>query len=76
MEANSYKRSALEESQKNNDFLSFLNRYKQEHNYLQDSFKINLNKYNCLKDEYSKVIQIIEFQNINMNQVLMVSCIL
>lgn len=75
MEANSYKRSALEEMQKNNDCLSFLNKYKQEHNFLQNNFKIHLDKFNCLKDEYSKVTQITEFENLNMNQVLLV-CIL
>lgn len=72
MEANSYKHSALEEFHKNNDFLSFLNKYKLENNYLQNNFKITLEKFNCLKDEYSKIIQITEFQNLNLNQVLLV----
>jgi hypothetical protein len=75
MEANSFKHSVLEELHKNNDLLSFLNKYKQENNNLQNNFKINLDKFNCLKDEYSKIIQITEFQNFNLNQVILV-CIL
>uniref|UniRef100_A0A2S2Q421 Coiled-coil domain-containing protein n=1 Tax=Sipha flava TaxID=143950 RepID=A0A2S2Q421_9HEMI len=71
MEANSFKHSVLEELHKNNDLLSFLNKYKQGNNNLQNNFKINLDKFNCLKDEYSKIIQITEFQNFNLNQVIL-----
>lgn len=75
MEANSYKRSAQDEFHKNNDLLNFINKLKREQDHLQNDFKIYLDKFNYLKDEYSKLIQITEFQHQNLDQVIFV-CIL
>lgn len=72
IEANSYKRSAYEETQKNYEFLDLLNKLKQEKNNLENSFKASLDKFSYLKDEHSKLIQITEFQLKNLDQVLFV----
>lgn len=72
MEANSYKRSAQEEFHKNNDLLNFINKLKQDQDHLNINFKVYLDKFNSLKDEYSKLIQITEFQHQNLDQVIFV----
>lgn len=72
MEANSYKRSAHEEYLKNEDFLSLLNKLKRDKNHLQNNFKTYLNEVNNLKDEHSKLMQMTEFQNQNLDQVIIV----
>lgn len=72
MEANSYKRSAQEELKRNDDLLNFLKKIKQEQTNLQNSLKTYLDKLNYLKDEYSKLNQMTEFQNQNLDQVLFV----
>lgn len=72
MEANSYKRSAQEELKRNDDLLNFLKKLKQEQTNLQNSLKTYLDKLNYLKDEYSKLNQMTEFQNQNLDQVLFV----
>lgn len=72
MEANSYKRSVHEEYLKNEDFLSLLNKLKREKNNLQNNFKTCLDEVDNLKDEYSKLIQMTEFQNQNLDQVIIV----
>ncbi|XP_026805557.1 uncharacterized protein LOC113548720 [Rhopalosiphum maidis] len=69
MEANSYKRSAKEEFRKNKDLFNYLNKLKREQNNLQNSFKTCLDKLNCLKEEYSKLIQMTEFQQQNLDQI-------
>jgi len=75
MEANSYKRSAQDEFHKNKDLFNNLNKLKREQNNLQNNFKTCLDKFNCLKEEYSKLIQITSFQHQNLDQVLSVCCI-
>lgn len=75
MKANSYKRSAQEEFHKYNDLLNFLNKLKQEKIISQKNFKLNLDKYYCLKDEHSKLIQITEFQHQNLCNVISVRII-
>lgn len=75
IEANSYNRSAQEEFHKNNDLINFSNKLKREQNNLENSYKICLDKINNLKDEYSKLMQMTEFQHQNLDQVLFV-CIL
>lgn len=72
MEANSYKRSAQEQFHKNNDLQKLLYKLKENQNNLQNSLKTCLEKFNYLKDEYSKLIQITEFQNQNLDQVIFV----
>jgi len=72
MEANSYKRSAKEEFRKNKDLFNYLNKLKREQNNLQNSFKTCLDKLNCLKEEYSKLIQMTEFQHQNLDQITLV----
>ncbi|KAE9542832.1 hypothetical protein AGLY_002743 [Aphis glycines] len=69
MEANSYKRSAKEEFHKNKDLLNYLNKLKREQNNLQNNFKTSLDKFNCLKEEYSKLLQMTEFQHQNLDQI-------
>lgn len=75
MEANSYKRSIHEEFKRNEEFLNLLHNLNQEQISLQNNFKTCLDKYNNLKDEYSKLIQITDFQNQNLDHVIFV-CIL
>lgn len=75
METNSYNRSAQKECHKNDDLMNLSNKLKQEQNNLQNSFKICLDKFNNLKDKYSKLMQMTEFQHQNLDQVLFV-CIL
>lgn len=72
MEANSYKRSVQDEFHKNYDLHNLLNKLKREQNNLQNSFKMCFNKFNGLKDEFSKLVQITEFQQQNLNQVIIV----
>lgn len=72
MEANSYKRSAQEELKRNNDLLNFLKKSKQEQTNIQNNFKTCLDKLNYLKEEYSKLIQMTEFQNQNLDQIVFV----
>ncbi|XP_025204479.1 coiled-coil domain-containing protein 40-like [Melanaphis sacchari] len=69
MEDNSYKRSVKEEFHKNKDLFNYLNKLKLEQNNLQNNFKTCLNKFNCLKEEYSKLIQMTEFQHQNLDQI-------
>jgi len=69
MEANSYKRSAKEEFHKNKDLFNYLNKLKREQNNLQNNFKTGLDKFNCLKEEYSKLLQMTEFQHQNLDQI-------
>ncbi|XP_029345813.1 coiled-coil domain-containing protein 40-like [Acyrthosiphon pisum] len=69
MEANSYKRSAQDEFHKNKDLFNYLNKLKREQNNIQNNFKTCLDKFNGLKEEYSKLIQITEFQHQNLDQV-------
>lgn len=75
MEANSYKRSTQEEFYKNNDLLNIIHKLKREQKNNQNSFKTYLDKFSYLKNEYSKLLQITEFQNQNLDQVISV-CIL
>jgi len=75
IEANSYKRSAHDEFLKNKDLFNYLNKLKREQNSLQNNFQIYLDKFNCLKEEYSKLIQITEFQHQNLDQITLVCCI-
>lgn len=72
IEANSYKRSAHDEFHKNYDLHNLLNKLKREQNNLQSSFNICLNKFSGFKDEFSKLVQITEFQHQNLNQVIIV----
>jgi len=72
MEANSYKRSAQDEFHKNKDLFNYLNKLKREQYNLQNNFKTNLDKFNSMKEEYSKLIQITEFQHQNLDQVTLV----
>ncbi|XP_022161075.1 kinetochore protein SLK19-like [Myzus persicae] len=46
---------------------------KREHNNLQNNFKTYLDKFNCLKEEYSKLIQMTEFQHQNLDQVTLIN---
>lgn len=72
IEANSYKRSAQDEFHKNYDLHNLLSKLKREQNNLQNNFEMCLKKFNDLKDEFSKLIQITEFQHQNLNQVIIV----
>lgn len=72
MEANSYKRSVHEEFQKNEDIDNLLNKLKREQNSLQNTLKTCLDQFNNLKDKYSKLIQMTEFQSQNLDQILFV----
>lgn len=72
MEANSYKRSVQEESRKNDELINLLNKLKQEQFNSQNSFQSYLDKFNNFKDEYAKSVQIAEFQQKNLDQVLFV----
>lgn len=72
MEANSYKRSFHEEFQKNEDLNNLFNKLKREQNTSQNALKTCLNKFNNLKDDYSKLIQMTEFQSQNLDQILFV----
>lgn len=72
MEANSYDRSAQEEFQKNYDLTTLSNKLKVEQSSLQNSFKISLEKFQTLKEEHFKFVRMTEFQNINLDQVLLV----
>lgn len=72
MEANSYKRSTQQEFQKNNDLIKLLYKLKQDQNNLQNKLKTCLDKLICMKDDYSKLIQITQFQHQNLNQVIFV----
>ncbi|VVC28629.1 Hypothetical protein CINCED_3A025872 [Cinara cedri] len=65
-----YKRSVQEEFHKNDNLINVSNKLKYEQNNLQNSLKICLDKFNNLKDEYSKLIQMTEFQHQNLDQVL------
>eukprot|EP00102_Acyrthosiphon_pisum_P020925 XP_016658135.1 PREDICTED: coiled-coil domain-containing protein 40 [Acyrthosiphon pisum] len=73
MEANSYKRSAQDEFHKNKDLFNYLNKLKREQNNIQNNFKTCLDKFNGLKEEYSKLIQITEFQHQNLDQVTLIN---
>jgi len=75
IEANSYKRSAQDEFHKNKDLFNYLNKLTREQNNLQNNLKTYLDKLNCLKEEYSKLIQMTEFQHQNLDQVTLVCCI-
>lgn len=72
MEANSYKRSVHEEFLKNEDIKHLLNKLEREQSSLQNTLKTCLDKFNSLKDKYSKLIQMTEFQNQNLDQILFV----
>lgn len=72
MESNSYKRSAQNEFRKHNDFLNFLSKLKREQDNFKKNFEIYLDKFNSLNDEYSKLIQMTEFQHQNLDQVILV----
>lgn len=73
MEANSYKRSAQEEYQKNDYLHNTLNKLKREQENSQYYYNMHLEQLNNLNNEYTKVIQITEFQNINLNDAMAVS---
>lgn len=72
MEANSYKRSVQDEFHKNYDLHNSSSKLKREQNNVQNCFKVCFNKFNGLKDEFSKLVQITEFQHQNLNQVIIV----
>lgn len=72
MEANSYERSVIEEFHKNDDLKTSLDKLKREQIDLQNTFRTCLEKFNCMKDEYSKLIQITEFQYKNLDQITIV----
>lgn len=72
MEANSYKRSSQEQFHEHKNLHNYLNKLIREQNNLQNNFKMYLDKFNCLKEEHSKLIQITEFQHQNLDQVTLV----
>lgn len=72
MEANSYKRSVHEESRKNDELIHLSNKLKQEQYNSQHSLQTHLDKFNNSRDEYAKSIQIAEFQQKNLDQILFV----
>lgn len=71
-EVDSYKRSLEKESLKKDDLCKSANQLEQKKMNLQSSYDTVLIEFNNSKDEYSQLIQITEFEHLNLNQVLMV----
>ncbi|VVC24084.1 Hypothetical protein CINCED_3A023271 [Cinara cedri] len=65
-----YNHSTQEEFLRNYDLTNVSNKLKREQIILQNSFKLCLEEFENLKQKYSKLIQMIEFQQQNLNQVL------
>lgn len=71
-ETNSYKCSAQEEIHKKMILHNLLKKLKREQNKLQHNFTMCSNRINGLEGEFSKLVQITEFQRQNLNQVIIV----
>lgn len=72
MEIKSYKCSVQNEIHKKLILHNTLKKQKREQNNLQHNFTMCSNKINDLKDEFSKLVQMTEFQRQNLNQVIIV----
>jgi hypothetical protein len=72
VEANSYESNAQIESTRNIYLHNSSNELKLKQSDLQNSYYTLLDKFNRSKDEYSKLIQITNFEYLNLDQVLLV----